>query len=273
MVSCGCSVSNLFVLPPCGLSWVQLQCGCPPGALAAVCSYRWRCSEPWKLSEYRRRCWEADWVLPLCSFRKVFPGYFRSVVQNLTAVLTLARSWMLFFRPASWKQTAQNSLQLLFLWFPSVSWGPNPRRCPPVWDAVIQLCCCNDKMYVSAYLILHDSVSLFPLFSDQTPHLLRKVSFVRDYRKYSVIKTSSEAASHNPSACLQTQILTEAPVIYQTDFRCRFDESSTWSLSFLSLCVSLSFSVTLSISHSQPTSLSVCSVAWMASRSADGGTD
>lgn len=54
------------------------------------------------------------------------------------------------------------------------------------------LCFCNDKMYVSAYLILHDSVSLFPLFSDQTPHLLRNVSFVRDYRKYSVIKTSSE---------------------------------------------------------------------------------
>lgn len=74
------------------------------------------------------------------------------------------------------------------------------------------LCFCNDKMYVSAYLILHDSVSLFPLFSDQTPHLLRNVSFVRDYRKYSVIKTSSEAASHNPSLCLQTQILTEAAV-------------------------------------------------------------
>lgn len=88
MVSCGCSVSNSVVLPP--------------GALTAVYSYRWRCSEPWKLSEL---CWEADWVLPRCSFRKVFPGYFRSAVQDLTAVLTLARSWMLFFRRANWKQT------------------------------------------------------------------------------------------------------------------------------------------------------------------------
>lgn len=69
------------------------------------------------------------------------------------------------------------------------------------------LCFCNDKMYVSAYLILHDSVSLFPLFSDQTPHLLRNVSFVIES-----IQSLKQAASHNPSLCLQTQILTEAAV-------------------------------------------------------------
>lgn len=143
------------------------------------------------------------------------------------------------------------------------------------------LCFCNDKMYVSAYLILHDSVSLFPLFSDQTPHLLRNVSFVRDYRKYSVIKTSSEAASHNPSACLQTQILTEAAVSCHINVgyisNWRLQVQIWWIVPLISV-----FSITLrlsqllrhlSISQSEPTSLFVWSVAWFASRSADGGTD
>lgn len=155
----------------------------------------------------------------------------------------------------------KTNLQLLFLCFPSVSWGPNPRRCPPVWDAVIQLCSAS-VMTKCAYLILHDSVSLFPLFSDQTPHLLRNVSFVRDYRKYSVIKTSS----HNPSLCLQTQILTEAAVSCHINVgyisNWRLQVQIWWIVHLISV-----FSITLrlsqllrhlSISQSEPTSLFVC---------------
>lgn len=63
-------------------------------------------------------------------------------------------------------------------------------------------------MYVSEYLILHDSVSLFPLISDQTPLLLRNVSFVRDNRKYSVIETDGSSA---PSF-IALSADTEAPV-------------------------------------------------------------
>lgn len=112
------------------------------------------------------------------------------------------------------------------------------------------LCFCNDKMYVSAYLILHDSVSLFPLFSDQTPHLLRNVSFVIESIQ-SLKQAAKQRAIIHHCVCRhrswQKQLfrVTLMSVIYQTDdFRCRFDESSTWSPSFLSLCVSLSFSVT-----------------------------
>ncbi len=79
------------------------------------------------------------------------------------------------------KQTAQNSSQLLFLSGSDQTLvsehlqGPNPRRCPPVWDTMIQLydllCCRHDKLYVNAYLscetvwpvtdtFLHDSLSV-----------------------------------------------------------------------------------------------------------------
>lgn len=107
------------------------------------------------------------------------------------------------------KQMAQNSLQFLFLsssvqTVVSVSWGPNfisisnPRRCPPVWDTMIQLSDLlflhNDKQYVNTLLpwetefclicdtSLHDSVSIFPLVSDLTLPELTINNSGRNYR-------------------------------------------------------------------------------------------
>lgn len=137
-------------------------------------------------------------------------GCFRSAVQYLTAVLTLGQSCMIFFSMCGLKTNGPESLAVAI----SVVSEHLPRFKPTQASTCLRrrdstlLCFCNDKMYVSEYLILHDSVSLFPLISDQTPLLLRNVSFVRDNRKYSVIETDGSSAPSFSALSADT----EAPV-------------------------------------------------------------